>query len=101
MKPLLLVLLMVITINPYNSTVNIKIFYASIKISDALERLHIVKALLHSGSQSSFFKEELASKLGLKKTKTDITISEFNHQTSNVLYKSEINIHSCDDKFKS
>lgn len=76
------------------STVTIKIF-------DALKRPHIVRALLDSGSQSSFIREELASKLGLNKSKTDITISGFNHQTSNVLYKCEVSIQSCDNKFES
>lgn len=67
------------------------------------QREHIIRVLLDSGSQSSFIHEDIVSLLKFAKVNAKVTVTGFNNQVSCIQYQglSLINIHSCDDKFKT
>jgi hypothetical protein len=68
---------------------------AVIQVRDREGKYNFCRSLLDCGSESSFITTELCERLQLDKTKINISVMGINQRESNINYKTEINLQSC------
>ena len=72
---------------------------AEVKVYGLNGNEHLVRALRDNGSQSNFVSDTLCHKLGLSKTKCDISISGISLVNSQVTYNTSLQINSTTNNF--
>jgi Putative peptidase (DUF1758). len=72
-----------------------------ISIADHQGRFHKVRAILDSGSQSSFISSSLCSRLKLNKYSANISIMGINNVSSNLKHKCDISVQSLNSNFSA
>lgn len=86
------------TVTMTNSNVNmteqVLLSTALVYVTDNTDTFQYCRALLDSGSQSSFITTEMCDKLGLQKTEIDLSVLGINKASFRIKYKVQINLQS-------
>lgn len=85
----------------YSADAEVLLSTAYIQILDSKNSPHTVRALLDSGSQSSYITKDLCEKLNLTTTKETITVCGLNNTLSNIEAKCDIRIESLHNNFSA
>lgn len=72
-----------------------------LNISDKSNKVHLARALLDCGSQSSFISNELCAKIGCDTSRVNLLVNGINNTSSKIKYKCNVNIHSTLHNFQT
>lgn len=83
-----------LTFSNFNSVNQVILSTVLVNILDKNNKIHLARALLDCGSQSSFISNDLGEKIDIVKTKVHLAVNGINHTSSVINHKCIISIQS-------